>query len=415
MKAVVYDPRSAGWALCHVLRRRWRGGLTSRLNGFALAEMPPPELPGDDWVRVRTLLGGVCGSDTALAVHSQPPDSILGAFSSMPFVLGHENVAVVESVGPAVDRSWVGRRVCVEPTLSCRPRGIDPLCPRCEAGEFGACESFGDAAGGRYRLPPGTSIGYCGRTGGSWGELFVAHASQLVPVPQALADEDAILTDPLACSVHAALRADLSLARNVLVYGGGVMGLGVIAGLRAAGYAGRIEVLDKVASRASLCAALGASELFTLSGGPRERFAEIARRTGGTVHEARFGTLMLCGGYDVVFECVGSVPSITEALKWTRARGQVVLVGTGHGRGVDLTPVWFRELTVLGAYGRQMESVGGRRMGTYQLVHEWMTAGKLPVRPLLTHTFRVEQYREALEASIEKDKFGAIKVALDFR
>jgi threonine dehydrogenase-like Zn-dependent dehydrogenase len=92
-----------------------------------------------------------------------------------------------------------------------------------------------------------------------------------------------------------------------------------------------------------------------------------------------------------------------------------VMVGTGHGRGADLTPVWFRELTVLGAYGRQLESFQGRRVGTYQLVHELMAAGKLPVKPLLTHTFRIEQYRKALEASIDKDRYEAVKVALDFR
>jgi threonine dehydrogenase-like Zn-dependent dehydrogenase len=48
-------------------------------------------------------------------------------------------------------------------------------------------------------------------------------------------------------------------------------------------------------------------------------------------------------------------------------------------------------------------------------VHELMAAGKLPVRRLLTHTFRVEEYRKALEASIHKDRSGAIKVAIDFR
>ena len=44
-----------------------------------------------------------------------------------------------------------------------------------------------------------------------------------------------------------------------------------------------------------------------------------------------------------------------------------------------------------------------------------MTAGKLPVRSLLTHTFRIEQYRKALEASIDKDRYEAVKVAMDFR
>ncbi|MFW6066585.1 MAG: alcohol dehydrogenase catalytic domain-containing protein, partial [Planctomycetota bacterium] len=94
-----------------------------RLGGLRVRDIPAPELPGDDWVRVRTLLGGICGTDVALVAQKQPPDSILQAFSSLPAVLGHENVAVVETVGEDVDDGWLGRRVCVEPTLCCEVRG----------------------------------------------------------------------------------------------------------------------------------------------------------------------------------------------------------------------------------------------------------------------------------------------------
>lgn len=415
MKAVFYEIAPVGWVTCKWLRHLWRGCLLSRLNGFSLRDVPPPELPGDDWVRVRTLLGGICGSDVALAVQKQPPDSILQAFTSMPFIFGHENVAVVDQAGPAVDASWVGRRVCVEPTLGCTARGIDPPCPRCAAGEFGACEKFADPAAGRYRIPPGTSIGYNARTGGSLGEFFVAHASQLVPVPDSLGDEEAVLTDPLACSLHAVLRADLAGAEQVLVYGAGMLGLGAIAALRAVGFRGRIDALDRDPHLKDKALGLGASEFLVPPGDAGARFDLIARRTGATVQKARFNNYMLSGGYDVVFECVGGAASVEESLKWTRARGQVVMIGTTGGRGVDLTPVWFRELHVLGAYGRQVETFAGRRIGTYQLVHELMAAGKLPVRPLLTHTFRVEQFRQAFAVAMDKGRHAAVKVAIDFR
>jgi threonine dehydrogenase-like Zn-dependent dehydrogenase len=93
----------------------------------------------------------------------------------------------------------------------------------------------------------------------------------------------------------------------------------------------------------------------------------------------------------------------------------VVLVATGHGRGVDLTPIWFTELTVVGAYGRQIEQHAGERIDTYALVHELMAAGKLPVGRLLTHTFRIGQYREALGVGLSKAAHRAVKVAFDFR
>jgi L-iditol 2-dehydrogenase len=440
MKAVQYNIKPLGWATCRWLRHVWPGCLLSGVNGLSLRDMPPKSLPAKDWVRVRTLLGGVCGTDTAILGQKPPPDSLLQAYSSMPMILGHENVAVVDQVGPGVDRSWLSRRVMVEPTLSCEARGANPRCERCAAGQFGACENFsGDMNGLKVLpkksvwkklweklvskkpaeessdIPPGTSIGYNSRTGGSWGEYFVAHKSQLVPVDDNLSDEEALLVDPLSCSLHGVLRADLTGVRRVLVYGAGVLGLGVIAGLRAAGFGGRIEVLDRVGYLAKVAEDFGASEYFTLPRDPRSRFGQIAGRTGGTVQRARFGNYMVSGGYDLVFDCVGTMQSVDECLKWTRARGQLVMLGTLQGKHVDLTPLWFRELTVIGAYGRQIEDFQGRRIGTYQLTQEFILAGKIKAARLLTHRYRLDEYRKALTVAMHKEKYEAVKVAFDFR
>jgi threonine dehydrogenase-like Zn-dependent dehydrogenase len=415
MQAVFYGVNPVGWATCKWMRYLWRGCLLSRLNGLRFGRAPSPELPAADWVRLRTRMAGICGTDLSLLAQKQPANSLLQAYSSLPSVFGHENVAVVEDVGPEVDPSWLGRRVCVEPTLCCEVRGIDPPCARCRQGQFGACLNFGADGLGRARLPPGTSLGFNRRTGGSFAEQFVAHASQLVPVPEEVPDELAVLTDPVACGLHAALRADLTGADQVLVYGAGVLGLSVVASLRALGCQARIDALDRYGYVAELAAAMGADELLELPPEPPGRFERIARRTGAAVRRARFGNYMLSGGYDVVFDCVGSRQSLNESLRWTRSRGQTVLLATGHGRGTDLTPIWFTELTVLGAYGRQEEHFEGRQIGTYQLVHELMVSGKLDVRKLLTHTFRLGEYRRAFRVGLHKAQHKAMKVAFDFR
>jgi threonine dehydrogenase-like Zn-dependent dehydrogenase len=194
-----------------------------------------------------------------------------------------------------------------------------------------------------------------------------------------------------------------------------VLGLGVVAGLRALGYTGRIDALDRAGYLGELARKFGADNFVRPQAKTADRFEQIAHLTGGRVHRVRFGNFMLSGGYDVVFDCAGAAQSIQESLKWTAARGQVILVGTGHGPGVDWTPIWFRELTVRGAYGRQIERLGDRQVGTYQLVHELMLAGKLPVRPMLTHTFRLEQYRQAMATAMWKSPHRAIKVVFDFR
>jgi len=415
MKALVYQVNPVGYVTCKWLRYLWPGCLTTGLNGLSLRNVDQPALPADTWVRVRTLLGGICGSDVAIIGQKQPIDSILQAYSTQPMMLGHENVGVVAEVGPAVGADWLGRRVCVEPTLNCIVRGIDPPCPRCQAGEFGACENFGDEATGTAGLPPAASIGYNDRTGGAFGEMFVAHESQLVPVPDGLSDAQAILTDPLACSLHAVLRTDLTDAEGVLVYGAGMIGLGVIAALRAMDFAGRIDVVGRSEYLGQWVRRLGGDDYLRLPRARKARSAVIAERTGAPLRMSRFDNPMLSGGYDVVYDCVGSPQALTEGLKWTRARGQVVIVATGTGRDVDMTPIWFRELTVTGAYGRQIERLDGRAIGTYQLVHELMAAGKLDADGMLTHTFPLRMYRKALDTAMHKSAHRAIKVALDFR
>jgi L-iditol 2-dehydrogenase len=414
MKAIVYQARPLGWAACKLLGGLWPGLRRSRLAGVSLRDLPPPTLPTDEWVLVRTLMGGFCGTDLAILAQKHRPDSILQAFSSMPMGLGHENVGIVESVGADVDEDWVGCRVCVEPTLNCRVRGIDPPCHACRAG-VGPCENLAASGAGTAGLPAGTSIGYNSRTGGSLGEFFVAHSSQLVAVPEELSDAEGLLTDPVACALHAVLRTDLSAARQVAVVGAGVMGLSTIACLRAAGYAGRIEAIEPAKYLERLARQFGADAFLKLPRKPGPRFAAIAKATSARVVRARFGNRMLCGGYDVIFDCVGTAESFTEALKWATSGGQVVLVATSHGGQVDLTGLWFKELKVSGAFGRGVENYHGRRVETYRLTHEMMRSGALKVASLLTHSFGIEDYRVALEVAMHKARYGAVKVALDFR
>lgn len=414
MKAIVYQATPLGWATCKLLAPVWPGLRLSRLAGLRLRDLPPPTLPTEEWVLVRTLLGGLCGTDLAILAQKQPPDSILQAFSSMPMGLGHENVGVVEAVGAEVDEDWVGCRVCVEPTLNCRVRGIDPPCRPCRS-ESGPCENLGAAGVGAAALPAGTSIGYNSRTGGSLGEFFVAHHSQLVAVPEELSDTQALLTDPVACALHAVLRADLSGARHVAVIGAGVMGLATIACLRATGYAGRIEAIEPARYLERVARQFGADAFLSLPRRGAERFGAVAKATGGHVVHSRFGNRMLCGGYDAVFDCVGTSQSFNESLKWAGSGAQVILVGTGHGGAIDLTALWFKELRVSGAFGRGLEHYHSRRVETYRLTHELMRSGALKVGPLLTHTFGIEDYHLALEVAMYKARYNAVKVALDFR
>src|SRR6266550_1008637 len=93
-----------------------------------------------------------------------------------------------------------GSRVVIEPALGCVVRGIEPLCPRCAEGRPGLCYNATEGP-----IEVGLQTGYCASTGGGWGEVLVAHPSQVHPVSDKLSDEAAVLIEPLACCIHAAL------------------------------------------------------------------------------------------------------------------------------------------------------------------------------------------------------------------
>ena len=211
---------------------------SSALSGLRLRDVPEPDLPGADWVRLRTLLGGVCGTDLNLVLQRLHPANILRSFTSFPIVLGHENVAVIDQVGSAVSGWEVGQRVTVESSLSCVVRGISPMCPQCAAGRFSLCDNYLEG-----NLPRGTMLGMNNFTGGSWAPHFVAHISQLHPVPDALDDETAVLVDPLACALHGVLRHRPADDERVLVQGAGIIGMGVVLGLRALGCGAAVTTL----------------------------------------------------------------------------------------------------------------------------------------------------------------------------
>ena len=119
------------------------GRLTRNLAAtpMGLREVDTPSLVGDDWMVLRTRLCGICGSDAkqVLLDYEDEVDNVMTALISFPQVLGHEVVATVESVGSTVTDLGPGRRVLLYPSLGCGPRGIDPVCPACTAGDFSLC------------------------------------------------------------------------------------------------------------------------------------------------------------------------------------------------------------------------------------------------------------------------------------
>ncbi|MDP8949675.1 MAG: alcohol dehydrogenase catalytic domain-containing protein, partial [Actinomycetota bacterium] len=231
MLALRYSKSVPRYLLMRAGVKRIKGLETSRFSPLQLEEIPEPALPTPEWVRVRPLLSGICGSD--LGTLSSENSPYFSPITSPPFVLGHEVVGVVaEDKGDFA----VGERVTLEPALGCAARGIDPPCPYCAAGRHALCVNVA-----KGDLAPGIQTGFCRDTGGGWSEgTLVAHPSQLHRVPQDLPDEAAVATEPLACATHAALKTNPKESETALVIGAGSVGLFVVAALRQLTRAGRV-------------------------------------------------------------------------------------------------------------------------------------------------------------------------------
>ncbi len=380
---------------------------TSPLGLLRLRDVPPPALPGASWCRLDVRYGGICGSDMH-AVHLESSMAMM-PLVSFPFVPGHEITGTVTELGSAVRDLKVGERVVVDPVLSCLPRGVTPACRSCQQGRSSLCESFT-----RGLLPPGISIGSCRATGGGWGESLVAHESQLLPLPDAVSDEQAVLLEPLAVALHAILRRLPADHESIIVAGAGSIGLCVIAALRGLGVKARIIALYRHGFQGDLARSLGADDVIQVRG--QEHYRAVARTVGGQLHYPPMGKPVLVGGADIVYECVGTDSSVDDALRLTRSGGDVILVGlVGTPSKVDWTPIWLNEINLAGAFWASTETLAGRRQRTFQLAIDLVAQGKVNLSSLLTHRFRLQDYRKALAAVQAKGQSGVVKAVFDHR
>lgn len=366
------------------------GILTGPAAPVRLVNREEPRVSGPGWARVQPILSGICGSDLG-ALFGQT-SLYFSALVSMPFVPGHEVVGVLQDDCEDLPQ---GTRVVLDPVLACAARGVE-RCESCARGDTNRCDRV--TVG---HVSPGLQTGYCADTGGGWGGLLVAHRSQLHPVPDDLSDERAVLVEPLACAVHTARRAQVPEGGSVLISGAGAVGLFATLAVRELTNAGRISVVAKYPRQRELAKAFGATDVLA----PDEVPARVRRATQAFRLTPERGGEFLLGGVDVAIDAVGSKESLNTALRVTRAGGRVVLSGM-PASGVDLSPVWFRELEVTGTYASP-----GRE--AFQTAFE--LAATAPLDGVVGGRYPLYRWREALDHAHSAGRLGTVKVAFDVR
>jgi len=331
-----------------------------------LEQVPPPSKPGPGEILLKTLSVGICGSDVHYWTHGAIGDFVVKA----PMILGHETSAQVEDVGEGVTNLKRGDMVAIEPGTSCR------ACSYCKEGKYNLCPEMTFHA-----TPP---------YDGTLTRYFKHPADLCFKLPSTMTPDEGALLEPLSVGVYSCQRADIKVGESILVCGAGPIGLVTIMAAKAFG-ASKICVTDINESRLSVAKEIGATTTILLKVG------ETPEETSKRVIEALGGNQP-----DKTIDCVGAQSTITLALLTTKSGGVLVLTGMAQNTvTVPLITATCREVDIRGVF---------RYKNTWPLCLQLIREGRIDVKKLVTHRFRLEESLDAFEVA----KSGAgIKVIID--
>jgi len=336
------------------------------IDDIRLDACPVPD-PAPDQVLLRMDSVGICGSDVHYWTHGAIGDFIVKA----PMVLGHEAAGVVTKLGAQVKNLQVGDRVAIEPGVPCR------RCGYCKEGVYNLCPDMQFCA-----TPP---------VHGNLARYYVHAADFCYKLPDHMSLEEGALMEPLAVGVHACTRAGVSLGKKVLICGAGPIGLVNLLTAKAMG-ASEVIITDVMENRLEVAKSLGADHVYKVSIGAKaeDMAADVRKILGGD-------------GSHVTIECSGVETSIRFGIFSTRSGGCLVLVGLGKAEvTLPIVNAAVREVDIRGIF---------RYSNCYSKAIDMVATGKVDVKPLITHRFKLEETVKAFETA-KTGAGGAIKVII---
>lgn len=273
-------------------------------KSFAV-ETTSPTPPGPGEAAIRIAYCGICGTD--MHVYHGNMDARVG----LNRIVGHEMSGVVESVGEGVSTVVPGQKVVVRPLDHCGD------CPACDAGLQHICHN----------------LKFLGLdTDGAMQEIWTVPAHTLHMLPDDLRMDHAALIEPVAVACHDVRLSDLQPGEDVVVIGGGPIGVLVAMVARDAG--GKVVISEVNPHRLAIAEKLGFD---TVNPAEQDLSAEINQRTGSK-------------GADVVFEVSGTQPGVDAMTAVAGTRARIVMVAIHAQKPqIDLFQFFWRELKLIGA------------------------------------------------------------------
>lgn len=263
-------------------------------HDMRIEESPMPQVGPED-VLIQVMACGVCGTD----VHIFEGDKGAAA-TTPPTILGHEFAGIVTQVGEKVTRAKVGDRVCVDPNQLCGN------CYYCKSGIGHFCEEM---------VGIGTTVN------GGFAQYVAVAQSQVYHLADSTPFTAGAMTEPVACCLHGIDLCEIKPGSNVVVIGGGMIGLLMVQLARLSG-AARVALLEPVESKRQVGLTLGADlALDPLTQDVPALLAEQGIRRADTVIECvgRTSTvemaIALAGKYSVVMMFGLTKPDDQVAIK----------------------------------------------------------------------------------------------------
>lgn len=320
--------------------------------------------PAKGEVLIKLAAGGICGSDLHYYNH--------GGFGAIrlkePMTLGHEVSGVVDALGDGVEGLKVGDLVAVSPSRPCYD------CEYCDDGKHNHCMNM-RFYGSAMPFP---------HIQGAFREMLVADASQCV-VANGLSAGEAAAAEPLSVCLHAARRAGDMTGKKVLVTGSGPIGALSILAARDAG-AAEIVVTDLADEALVYAKAVGADRVINM----------IKEPDGLDIYTEGKGS------FDVLFECSGAMPALRAGIACMRPRGVIVQLGLGGDMELPMMQITAKELDLRGSFRFHEE---------FKVAVEKMQSGAINVKPLISHTFSLDDTIEAFETAADRLKSMKVQIA----
>jgi threonine dehydrogenase-like Zn-dependent dehydrogenase len=376
-----------------------------------------PEISHPNQIQVKSRFSGICTSDLHQIDVNLPYSATILAKKINPFPMGHEVVGEIARIGEAVEGFEIGDRVVHSPVAHCEAYGFEP-CPSCQQGFHETCHAIvGVGDGTEVEEAFGGRGAFGGFSGGGFSEYFVVFAKQFTKVPDTLPDELAVLSEPFAVGLHAVAKNPPESNDTAVVIGAGIIGLMIAASIRHLAPDCRIITIARYPFQAEAAKRMGSHEVI-VDPAQDDLYDRIAELTEGTLLKPRLGKRILFGniGPDIIYDSIGTGATLDDALHLVRSNGRIIAVGMAFSglKKTDWSLQVYKEVSVIGSMMHGMETIDGEEVESMEKVLEILNENQAMFEGLVTHKYRIEEYKSAFQTSSHKGKTGAIKVAFDF-